>query len=103
ACCASLEDLNRLDYFNADDPPPLEGTRSLLVTDKQHPYGANFWRPGHIIGYEHTFIAALVDFLFRVSKNEVFHPNCEDGLRVEEVLDAVLQSASSGQWEDVSE
>ncbi|HXE12361.1 MAG TPA: Gfo/Idh/MocA family oxidoreductase [Bryobacteraceae bacterium] len=98
-----LEDLNRLDYFNADDPPPLEGTRSLLVTDKQHPYGANFWRPGHIIGYEHTFIAALADFLFSLSKNEVFHPNFEDGLRVQEVLDAVLQSASSGQWEDVSE
>ena len=97
-----LEDLNRLDYFNADDPPPLQGTRSLLVTDKQHPYGINFWRPGHIIGYEHTFIAALADFLFSLSGDEAFHPNFEDALRVQEVLEAILQSANSGQWEGIT-
>lgn len=93
-----LEDLNRLTYFNADDPAPLQGARSILVTDKNHPYGANFWRPGHIIGYEHTFIAALGDFLSSLSRGETFHPNFEDGLRAQEVLEAVLQSADSGQW-----
>ena len=97
-----LEDLNRLEYFNADDPPPLQGARSLLVTDKQHPYGTNFWRPGHIIGYEHTFIAALADFLSCLSRGEVFHPNFEDGLRVQEVSEAMLQSSRSGQWEEIT-
>jgi len=96
-----LEDLNRLEFFDAQDPAGLQGTRNLLVTDPQHPYGTNFWRPGHIIGYEHTFIAALGDFLASLSRNEPFHPNFEDGLRVQQVLDAVLRSAESRQWEGI--
>jgi myo-inositol 2-dehydrogenase/D-chiro-inositol 1-dehydrogenase len=96
-----LEDLNRLEYFDARDPGPLQGTRNLLVTDLQHPYGTNFWRPGHIIGYEHTFIAALGDFLWSLHRGEAFHPNFEDGLRVQQVTEAVLRSAESRQWEAV--
>ncbi|MBV8549804.1 MAG: Gfo/Idh/MocA family oxidoreductase [Acidobacteriaceae bacterium] len=96
-----LEDMNKLEFFDATDGAPLQGVRSLLVTDAQHPYGTNFWRPGHIIGYEHTFIAALADFLFSLSRDEQFHPNFEDGLRVQEVLDAVLQSAHSRRWEGI--
>ncbi len=97
-----LEDLNRLEFFDARDPAPLQGARNLLVTDPLHPYGTNFWRPGHIIGYEHTFIAALGDFLLSLSRDEPFHPNFEDGLRVQQVLEAVLQSAQSRQWEAIS-
>ena len=70
-----LEDLNSLEYFNAADPPVLQGVRKLLVTDPQHPYGTNFWKPGHIVGYEHTFIAAVGDFLASLARNEPFHPN----------------------------
>lgn len=97
-----LEDLNRLEFFDAQDPAPLQGPRTLLVTDPQHPYGTTFWRPGHIIGYEHTFIAALGDFLLSLSRNQPFHPNFEDGLRVQQVLEAVLQSAQSRQWETIA-
>jgi predicted dehydrogenase len=97
----NLEDLNRLEFFNAQDPAPEQGVRSLLVTDPRHPYGSNFWRPGHIIGYEHTFIAALGDFLSCLARGETFHPNFADGLKVQQVLDAVLNSARSRQWEKV--
>ena len=34
----------------------------------KHPIFPNFWRPGHIIGYEHTFIAALAEFLDCLSR-----------------------------------
>lgn len=97
-----LEDLNRLEFFDVRDPAPLQGTRNLLVTDTQHPYGTNFWRPGHIIGYEHTFIAALGDFLWSLYRGEAFHPNFEDGLRVQQVIGAVLRSAESRRWEAVT-
>jgi predicted dehydrogenase len=97
----NLEDLNRLEYFDATEPPALQGVKSFLVTDTHQPYGKNFWRPGHIIGYEHTFIAALADFLFSLDKSEEFHPNFEDGLRVQEVLEAVLESARSQNWEAI--
>lgn len=97
-----LEDLNHLDFFDARDPSPLQGLRRLLVTDSKHPYGSNFWRPGHIVGYEHTFIAALGDFLLSLGRNEIFHPNFQDGLRVQKVIDAVLKSAQCRQWETIA-
>jgi predicted dehydrogenase len=88
-----LEDLNRLEFFDAADARNLQGARRLLVTGPDQPYSANFWKPGHIIGYEHTFIAALGDFLRSLETGEPFHPSFEDGLAVEQVLAAVESSS----------
>ncbi len=88
-----LEDLNRLEFFDAADARNLQGARRLLVTGPDQPYSTNFWKPGHIIGYEHTFIAALGDFLRSLESGEQFHPNFEDGLAVEQVLSAVEASS----------
>ena len=52
-----LERLNHLQFLDATTPSVEQGARDLLVTDMKHPVFPNFWRPGHIIGYEHTFIA----------------------------------------------
>ena len=97
-----LEDLNRLEYFDATEAAPLQGIRRIMVTDPRHPYGKNFWRPGHLIGYEHTFIAALGDFLISLAQERPFHPNFEDGLRVQQVLERVVRSASSKAWEAIT-
>ena len=59
----NLERLNHLEFVDASEPSTEQGPRDLLVTDMKHPIFGNFWRPGHIIGYEHTFIAALAQFL----------------------------------------
>src|SRR5438552_6430866 len=88
-----LEDLNRLEFFDASDARNLQGARRLLVTGPDQPYAANFWKPGHIIGYEHTFIAALGDFLHALEGGKLFHPDFEDGLAVQRVLAAVEASA----------
>ena len=53
----NLERLNHLEFLDATEPSTEQGPRDLLVTDMKHPVFGNFWRPGHIIGYEHTFIA----------------------------------------------
>jgi predicted dehydrogenase len=97
----NLEDLNRLEFFDASDPGNLQGARNLLVTGPNHPYSANFWKPGHIIGYEHTFIAALADFLQALAAGEPFHPNFDDAQQVQVVLDAVEHSAQTGRWATV--
>ena len=94
----NLEDLNRLEFLDGTDPPTEQGARDLLVTDMNHPIFGHWWPPGHIIGYEHTFIAALAEFLECRSKDEDFHPNFSDGLAVQEVFDAVQRSAQTGQW-----
>jgi len=90
-----LEDLNRLDFLDAGDARNLQGARHLLVTGPDHPYTANFWKPGHIVGYEHTFIAALADFVHALGAGDAFQPNFEEGLAVERVLSAVEASAKS--------
>ena len=59
----NLERLNHLEVVDATGPSTEQGPRDLLVTDLKHPVFGNFWRPGHIIGYEHTFIATVAEFL----------------------------------------
>ena len=93
-----LEEMNRLKFFDATDSAPMQATRNLLVTGPEHPYSTNFWKPGHIVGYEHTFIATLGDFLQALGRNEQFHPNFDDALKIQRVLEAVETSAAARQW-----
>jgi predicted dehydrogenase len=93
-----LEDMNRLEFLDATDPASEQGAKNLLVSGPEHPYSEVFWKPGHLIGYEHTFIATLGDFLTALDRGEPFHPNADDGLAVQRVLDAVERSAAGGVW-----
>ncbi len=93
-----LEDLNRLEFFDATEARNLQGPRNLLVTGPDHPYWSNFWKPAHIIGYEHTFIATLGDFLASLAAGSEFHPNFDDGLAVQCVLHAAQTSARERRW-----
>jgi predicted dehydrogenase len=98
----NLERLNHLEFADASDPATDQGTKDILVTDMKHPVFPHFWRPAHIIGYEHTFIAALGEFLEALDKDSEFHPDFQDGLAVQRVLGALEQSATSGQWTSVA-
>ncbi|HXB70480.1 MAG TPA: Gfo/Idh/MocA family oxidoreductase [Candidatus Acidoferrales bacterium] len=93
-----LERLNQLEFFDAAQPATEQGLRDIMVTHPAHPVFGNFWKPGHIIGYEHTFIATLAEFLDCAARGIEFHPNFRDGLAVQQVLDAVQRSASTRQW-----
>jgi len=93
-----LEQLNHLQFLDASNPTVEQGPRDLLVTDMKHPIFPHFWKPGHIIGYEHTFIAALGEFLDAVARDADFHPDFADALEVQRVLDALQRSVESRQW-----
>ena len=94
----NLEQMNHLEFADAAEPRAMQGTRSILVTGPDQPYSGNFWKPGHVIGYEHTFVAALGDFLTALAAGQPFHPDFDDGLGVQTVLDAAAKSAQSRQW-----
>jgi predicted dehydrogenase len=94
----NLEDLNRLEVFDRNDAAEVQGSHNVLVTGPGHPYTSHFWPPGHIIGYEHTFIATLADFLDCLAKNQQFHPNLDDGVEVQKLLEAVETAARTGAW-----
>ncbi len=92
----NFERMNELQYFSKDDPDYARGFRTILATEGVHDYIANWWPPGHIIGYEHEFVHAVVDFMAAVDKGDGIAPDFNDGVKVMEVLQAALDSASSG-------
>ncbi|MEM6688727.1 MAG: Gfo/Idh/MocA family oxidoreductase [Planctomycetota bacterium] len=98
-----LHDLHRLEYFNHDDEGRLRGWRSIHVTDHggDQPYMEKWWVPGLQIGYEHTFVHQVADFLKSVEANEPCHPNFRDALETQKVCEAVLDSAKSKSWKNV--
>jgi predicted dehydrogenase len=91
-----LERLNELQYHSRVEPDYVQGFRTILVTESSHPYIRNWWPPGHIIGYEHSFVHAVADFVNAIDKDLPIQPNFFDGLKCIKVLEAGLQSAASG-------
>ena len=91
-----LERMNELQYHSRVEPDYVQGFRTILVTESSHPYIRNWWPPGHIIGYEHSFVHAVVDFINAIDKDLPIQPNFFDGLKCIKVLEAGLQSAASG-------
>jgi predicted dehydrogenase len=98
----NLEDLNRLQVFERNDVVKVQGPHNVLVTGPGHPYVNHFWPPGHIVGYEHTFIVTLADFLQCLANHTPFHPNFGDALEVQKLLAAVEKSAQSKSWTSVA-
>jgi predicted dehydrogenase len=93
-----LHDLHRLQYFDHRDEGQLRGWRSIHVTDGDHPYMKRWWVPGLQIGYEHTFIHQVADFLQALGEGNAAEPTFRQGLATDQVTGAVLQSARSRQW-----
>ena len=96
-----LHDLHRLEYFDHRDESRLRGWKDIHMTDGDHPYMSHWWVPGLQIGYEHTFIHQVADFVEALGSGKPIAPSFRDGLATEYVTDAVLKSAATKQWEPV--
>jgi predicted dehydrogenase len=96
-----LHDLHRLQYFDHRDEGRVRGWRSLHVSDGDHPYMDKWWVPGLQIGYEHSFVHQVADFLDGLAKNKPASPTFRDALETQYVCDAVLKSAKTNRWEKV--
>ena len=98
-----LHDLHRLSYFDHRDPGYLRGWRSIHVTDSDHPYMKHWWVPGLQIGYEHTFVHQVADFIEGLSTKKPAHPTFKDALETQIICDTVLKAAKTGCFEKVPE
>ena len=96
-----LERMNELQVYSRHDPAHVQGFRTVLATEGLHPYVAAWWPPGHVIGYEHAFHHAVVDFVRAITDGVEVRPNFEDGLRETLVLEAALKAAARGQRVEV--
>ncbi len=99
----NLERMNELQYLSLEDKADEQGFRTILVTNSTHPYIAAWWPPGHIIGYEHEFSHAIVDFLTAIEKGTKISPNFYDGMKIMQVLEAATKSAATGRKVTVSD
>jgi predicted dehydrogenase len=91
-----FERLNELHVYDGTVPAADAGFRRILVTEPDHPYAGAWWPPGHGLGYEHTFVHEIADFVRDVAEGRAPSPSFDDGLYVQRVLDAVEQSSAAG-------
>src|SRR4051794_107695 len=97
-----FERLNELQVYDGTVPSAEAGFRRILATDPDHPYAAAWWPPGHGLGYEHTFVHEIADFVREVSAGRPPTPSFADGLYVQRVMDAVERSsAASSTWTEI--
>jgi len=97
-----LHDQHRLSYFDHRDDSIVRGWRSIHVSDSDQPYMDKWWVPGLQIGYEHTFVHHVADFLEGLSLGVPASPTFRDALETQKVCDAILSSAQSRQWVDIA-
>ena len=88
--------MNELQCYSLNDAEGSRGFKTILATDGSHPYMDHWWPPGHIIGYEHSFVHAVVDFVKAIDENQSIKPDFTDGLSIINVLEAGLRAAETG-------
>ncbi|MFT5302256.1 MAG: putative dehydrogenase [Mariniblastus sp.] len=96
-----LHDLHRLEYFDHRLEGPMRGWRTIHVSDPDHPYMGNWWVPGLNIGYEHSFVHHVADFLKGLETGTPAGPTFRDALETQKICDAVLKSGATRSWQTV--
>ena len=98
----NLHDLNRVSWFDHSVEGQLRGWSSILVTDGDHPYLGKWWVPGLSLGYEHSFVHAVADFIEGLSSGTPASPTFREALETTRVCDAILKSGKSRKWVNVA-
>lgn len=97
-----VERVNELQFYDATAPAGQQGFAVIQATEGGHPFGANWWPTGHVLGYEHTFVHEMVSFVQAITKGEDAVPGFEAGVAAAQVMDAVDLSIERRAWVDVA-
>ncbi len=98
-----FERMNELQVYFRDDAADVQGFRKVIATDPAHAYMDAWWPAGHTIGYEHTFIHEIVEFMNALTEKRQPIPNFNDGVKCQAVLEAVDRSVSEKRWVSLEE
>jgi len=102
----NLEEMEYLDFFEykqssgQNTESHIRGWRRIHVTNGEHPYMDKYWVPGLVIGYEHTFLNALADFVRGLETGSSAQPDFRNALQTQKVCEAVIESGRTGKWLD---
>jgi predicted dehydrogenase len=91
-----LERMNEIQLYLEEGAG--SGFRTILATDSEHPYAGAWWPPGHILGYEHTFVHTVLDLLRAIEAQSPASPDFREGVRNQRVLDAIERSHAARRW-----
>ncbi|MDQ0060896.1 Gfo/Idh/MocA family protein [Paenibacillus harenae] len=98
-----FERMNELQVYFTDDAEDVQGFRRVLATDPAHAYMDAWWPAGHTIGFEHTFTHEVLEFMQALAEDRQPVPNFNDGVKCQEVLEAVDLSIAERRWVSISE
>jgi predicted dehydrogenase len=102
-----MEDPNRLHVFLfADERERLGGFRDIVVTQPDHPFLAQWWPPGHVLGWEHSFVHQWRDFLSAVLEDRAVperQASFEDGYRAAILCEMIHRSGREGRRVSIAE
>lgn len=98
-----FERMNELQVYFTDDAPDVQGFRRVLATDAPHAYMDAWWPAGHTIGYEHTFIHEVLELMEALGEGRQPVPDFRDGVKCQQVLEAVDVSIAERRWIRVDE
>ncbi|HBQ63886.1 MAG TPA: dehydrogenase [Clostridiales bacterium] len=96
-----FERMNELQYFNAEDEAGTQGFRLIQASEGIHPYVSAWWPAGHVLGYEHTFVHEMYEFVEAIAQDKPTCPDFSDGVKCSRVLEAVELSITERQWVEV--
>lgn len=102
----SFEDMNVLEFYDANDKKGLDGWRRIMCTDQaHHPWVDAWWPDAHIIGYEHTFTNQVADMMLALAGKKPVVPLADfnDGYQTQRILEAAMISAKEGRRVKMSE
>ena len=60
-----------------------------------------WWPPGHVLGWEHTFVHTVFDLLEALRKGTIPKPNFADGVANQQVMEAMERSSKGRRWVNV--
>jgi len=95
------ERLNEIKLYTRSDDPRQQGFKTILSGPYHPPYDAFLPNAGHSLGYIDVKVCELHKLLQAIESGEPTHPNFEDGIKIERIMDAIDRSALSDQWLDV--
>jgi len=96
------EDQNALWLYKADGPDPQRGFTKIL-TGPDHPDYLPFCQgAGHGTGYQDQIIIEAKDFLEAIAAGHSRWPTFEDGMIVNQIIEAAHRSAAERCWTSIS-
>jgi predicted dehydrogenase len=99
----NFEDQNYLLFYDNTQSSQEAGFRKINVTHDVHPYGGGWWPQGHGIGYADSFVIEVAEFIRSIIEDKPFSPDFEDGVKCQQVLEAIEQSHVNKSWMKVAD